>query len=413
MKIGLIMLTSPIHEKTYINSTLSPFIQSLDKEFDVHTLNQDEFETADPETYDLQIVFIGTGGTENKFKEIYQELFDPVYLLTTSLHNSLPASMEILSWIKKQNGNGKILHGTSDQLVAEIKEIHTVTKVKKLISSVRLGVIGTPSDWLIASGVNREDVRKKWGIEFKDINLSELYARYDGYSSSMINQKTKEILDKTQGMNGITREDIATALRVYFALKDIVKDYELSAQTIRCFDLVTELQTTECLALSLLNNERIIPGCEGDIPATFSMMVAHYLTGKLPFMANPVEIDSENNQVVFAHCTIPTSITDSYLLRTHFESGIGVGIQGRLQSGPVTVIKIGGRALTRHFVEEGELVKNLSRPTACRTQIAVEFNREVEDYFLQDPIANHHVIIEGEHGHIIKTFMEQIQLPLV
>jgi len=264
MKIGLIMLTSPIHEKTYINSTLSPFIQSLDKEFDVHTLNQDEFETADPETYDLQIVFIGTGGTENKFKEIYQELFDPVYLLTTSLHNSLPASMEILSWIKKQNGNGKILHGTSDQLVAEIKEIHTVTKVKKLISSVRLGVIGTPSDWLIASDVNREDVRKKWGIEFKDINLSELYARYDGYSSSMINQKTKEILDKTQGMNGITREDIATALRVYFALKDIVKDYELSAQTIRCFDLVTELQTTECLALSLLNNERIISGCEGD-----------------------------------------------------------------------------------------------------------------------------------------------------
>lgn len=99
-------------------------------------------------------------------------------------------------------------------------------------------------------------------------------------------------------------------------------------------------------------------------------------------------------------------MADKFTLRSHSGSGIGVGNQGRISPGPVTAAKIGGNELNKFFVKKGTLTKNLSRPTACRTQIAVQFNEDVSSYLLHDPITNHHVIIPDNHADVIEDFME-------
>ena len=193
----------------------------------------------------------------------------------------------------------------------------------------------------------------------------------------------------------ITEDDFNQSLQIYAALKQIIAKYRLDGLTLRCFDLLTALGNTGCLSLSLLNAEGFIATCEGDIPAMLTMAISRALTGVSGFQANPSRIDVEKGEMLFAHCTIPLDMIDDYDLDTHFESGIGIGVRGRMRPGDVTVFKVSGD-LTRVFAEEGVLVRNQAEPDLCRTQQVIRLDNPVKArYFLTCPIGNHHVILPG------------------
>jgi len=135
------------------------------------------------------------------------------------------------------------------------------------------------------------------------------------------------------------------------------------------------------------------------------MLLLNTLTGGKSFMANPAYIDIEKNNIVLAHCTIPTCLTDSYVIRNHFESHMGVSIQGIMKKGPVTIFKCGGGRLDKYFLASGELLENLEDENMCRTQLKIHLNADT-GYFLRNPIANHHILIEGDYVGLIDRFMQ-------
>jgi L-fucose isomerase-like protein len=149
-----------------------------------------------------------------------------------------------------------------------------------------------------------------------------------------------------------------------------------------------------------------VAGCEGDVPAMLSMMIVRSLLSISGFQANPASINPETGQIVFAHCTIPLDMVERYELDTHFESGIGIGIRGYMKEGPVTIFKVSGD-LSRHFIAEGTLLRNESKPDLCRTQqvIQLEDKHLTTDYFLTNPIGNHHIIMPGHCKEIIEQLL--------
>ena len=192
---------------------------------------------------------------------------------------------------------------------------------------------------------------------------------------------------------------------IYQALKVIVARHSLQGFTLRCFDLLTTVHNTGCLALAKLNAEGIIAGCEGDVPAMLSMKIAHVLTGFTGFQANPASINPSTGEMLFAHCTIPLNMVERYEFDTHFESGIGVGIRGYMKEGPVTIFKVAGD-LSRKFIEEGELIRNQAQPDLCRTQqVILLTDKQKTAYFLNDPIGNHHIIIPGHHRQLLEEIL--------
>jgi len=178
----------------------------------------------------------------------------------------------------------------------------------------------------------------------------------------------------------------------------LVKKYGLNALTLRCFDLLPKLHNTGCLALARLNAEGVVATCEGDVPAMLTMMVAQKLWGKSGFQSNPASVNPEKGELLLAHCTIPLNMVSRYEYDTHFESGIGVGIRGYVENGPVTIMKIDG-GLKRFFVAEGMLMDSLSKSDLCRTQLLVKMVEPscLSSYFLKNPIGNHHVVVPGHH----------------
>ena len=237
---------------------------------------------------------------------------------------------------------------------------------------LRLGVVGRPSDWLIASGVDYAEVKEKMNIEVVDIPIDEI----------------SSLGEVDPGMKG--------AEAIYQRLKEIVVRENLQGVTLRCFDLLTSCKNTGCIALSRLNDEGIPAACEGDVPTLLTMMVCKRLTGELCFQVNPARIQP-NGEMLFAHCTIPLGMTEKHEYTTHFESGIGVAIHGDLPTGDYTLVKM-SNDMQRMLAVDVRLERCQYEQNLCRTQVWVKSTEEVSHYFLTDPIANHHVLIRGHHA---------------
>ncbi|MHB1391885.1 MAG: fucose isomerase [Clostridia bacterium] len=402
LKLGIITLLSALHDATKVENSHYNFISGLKKDFDIAFIDPE-----DSGSVDLPIVFIGSGGTENYFRNIYNKLPKPVLLLTDGMHNSLAASMEILAWIQELGDDSIILHGNLDEMISQINYNYKARITRNGLKEASIGVVGFPSDWLIASDVSYIDARKKWGVLFEKIEMDELSQMVERTSIDNAKRISEDFTKGAAGFKELSDKDVIEGAKIYLALKALREEYGFDAVTVRCFDLITKHGATGCLALSLLNNEDVISGCEGDCQGVFSMLLLNLLTGNKSFMANPAHIDIKKNDIIFAHCTIPTSMTEKYILRNHFESHIGIGIQGVVEEGPVTVFKCGGSKLDKYFVTSGQIVDNLEEDNMCRTQLKVHLNSDV-GYFLKNPIANHHMVIKGDHSSLIDRFMQDM-----
>ena len=266
----------------------------------------------------------------------------------------------------------------------------------------RVGIIGKPSDWLIASVPPDIVLNKLKNFEFINIPIQDLYKIYD------------EVLPKADGKllrsfsisnKNINSKELQKSEAFYLALKKLVKENNLTALTIRCFDLLNEYQTTGCFALSKLNDEGIIAGCEGDIVSLIGMITAVRKTGKQVWMANPSQIDVEKSQLILAHCTVPTCITKKVELDTHFESNQGIGLIGKMKETDITIFRLGGINLDKKFVCSGKTIPHKHNPNLCRTQIKVQIDENNSlNKLLTNPLGNHLLVFFGKHTDILNDF---------
>ncbi|MDE6109150.1 MAG: class I tRNA ligase family protein, partial [Muribaculaceae bacterium] len=290
----------------------------------------------------------------------------------------------------------EVVHGTISQICERLTQLSRLHQVRERLAGQRVGVIGTPSDWLISSGVDPRAAHERWGIDLVHIPLDRVYEYYDAVDDATVADACAAFTSRAAGCIEPDAAEITKAMRLAVAIKRLVKEENLSAITLACFRLLERTATTGCLALSLLNDEGIMAGCEGDLQTLFTMMFVKAATGQSSFMANPSRIDTYSNEVIMAHCTIGLDQTQSYVIRNHFESLSGVAIQGMLPQGKVTVIKIGSPDLDRFFVTAAYLQDNLNNHNMCRTQVRLHFNRPAS-YFLRNSLGNHHVILNGDH----------------
>jgi len=345
--------------------------------------------------------FVVTGGTEAQvldLQKIRDQQFqnEEIVLLAYASNNSLAASMELLARFNQIDKKGRIIYlPDSENLKTASANIQNLNGKGQLAGS-RIGEIGSPSDWLVASSPSAKTVKENWGADVIPVKMTELKQLFSEITDEDCQENFNELTNNSQEIVEPTNKDIMNNIKVYLAMKKLVEKYDLDAVTLRCFDLVLDLGTTGCFALSRLNDEGIIAGCEGDMVSTIGMLLVYKKTGRIPWMANPSRLDIKNNSILIAHCTVPRTIVKDYTIRSHFESGIGVGIQGTFQEGDVTIFRIGGNNLDKIWLVNGEIVSTSREEDLCRTQIEVKLNSEynVAD-LLNNPLGNHLIIVPG------------------
>jgi len=347
-----------------------------------------------------------TGGTERQVldriarrRALVGE--EPVFLVAHRSLNSLPACLEILARVRSDGGGGEIvLLDDGEGAVDRLRRVVRIACVQNALGRSRIGVIGPPSDWLVASDHPGKTVRAAWGPELVEIPLADLRGRMgraqgDVAGAAATVAEARSCVEPKAG-------DLARATVVSGALRELVAERGLDAFTIRCFDLVVEDRLTACLALSLLADEGTPAGCEGDIPSVLALLWVRLLLEQAGWMANPAWIDPEAGELMLAHCTVPRSLGSAFDLRSHFESGLGVAIQAELRRGPVTLVRIGGSGLQELWSAEGELVDSPREEHHCRTQALVRVDPARLRELLTAPLGNHLVLVCGHHGSVLR-----------
>lgn len=354
---------------------------------------------------DFSILFIATGGVERLVIQHFESLPRPAIILADGMQNSLAAALEISSWLRGRGMKSEILHGELSEIVKRIFVLHSNFTAQRNLFGMRIGVMGIPSNWLVASNVDYLLAKRRWGVEYTDIPLERIYEYFDRITDDEVGESCALLAGKALACREASAEDMIKAMRLYRAIKRIVEEERLSALTLSCFRLIERTGTTGCLALALLNDEGIIAGCEGDLQSVFTMLAAKVLTGKPAFMANPSMINARTNEVILAHCTIGFKQTEQYIIRNHFETESGIGIQGILPTGDVTIVKCGGECLDEYFLASGTLTENTNYINMCRTQVRIKLDSPAE-YFLKNPLGNHHILLHGNYMQVFDEFLQ-------
>jgi L-fucose isomerase-like protein len=352
----------------------------------------------------LTAILLLTGGVEREVLKLASQLPSPTLLIAHPGHNSLSASLEVLARIRQDGGEGEILFGPPEVIAAGLLQELRVVSAWEALRFSRVGMIGPPSDWLIASDVDRAFLKGQLGIHLVEMETEELLKRIDSAASTK-----REVARFTKGAVGAPEVQSARlegAVSIYTALRALVEEHRLAACTVRCFDLVTRLQNTGCYALSRLNDEGIPAGCEGDLQAFFSLYIGFLLSGQVGFMGNITSVVPPEHRVQMAHCSCPLSLAGGYVIQSHFESGCGLGIGAKISQGPCTIFRLGGKRLDRLFIRQGEVEEATPRDDLCRTQVEVSCTEPV-DSLLTAPLGNHHVLLLGHHREAIERFFRR------
>src|SRR5690554_2882347 len=115
MKVFFESIVSSFHDDDRIDMTTEKFNSRLKE-----SLSNLGIVTTTREEADILIYYIKSGGTENIFKSRFKPQAINL-LLTTDMHNSLPAALEIHSYLTNEGLNTEILHGDPELIAKRIQ----------------------------------------------------------------------------------------------------------------------------------------------------------------------------------------------------------------------------------------------------------------------------------------------------
>jgi L-fucose isomerase-like protein len=396
LKPCMIYAASPLHSKD--------FLERLRKALDRLTGESVEYRglATDPKALEDALrgckgalIVVSTGGTEHILVEGLRDYNGYAVLVAHPYANSLAALMEAVPLLKGRRIAPMYIGSLTGEDARRLIEasVRSLSATARLSGS-RLGLIGEPSPWLVYSRLlDQAAVKERLGAELVEVPLDEVYERYEKarVDSELVEKILKGAVEADRPQN-----EVEKALRLYEALKSIVKEKRLDGFTIECFELIPKLRTTACLAVSLFNSSGVVAGCEGDVPGFITMALLTWVSDRPAFMANPAEMG--DRWLLLAHCTAPIAY-GPYKLMTHFESGMGVGLSVEVASkgSTVTIARLSPELdrlrVIRGVVEKAGLFSNLH----CRTQVRVRLESDPH-VLLEDSIGNHYVMVPGDYA---------------
>lgn len=339
------------------------------------------------------LVLTATGGTEEIIKSLIENVKLPAMIFAVSKKNSLAASLEVYSSLKYFSPLKLFISEDEAEDREAIRRFIKVCNAIKHINSAKFGLVGNPSDWLLSS--KNFSGFGKFKTELIKLSTAQIVNKVNRISNDRAKQTFNDI-KQVYPSSDVDDSSIVNSGKVYSAMKEIITENNLNSISIRCFDLL-EHNYTACMGISMCNDEGIVSGCEGDIPATFSMMIAAFIAGTPCWMANPAVINKKENRITFAHCTVPSEMiseTRSSNLTTHMESGLSTANQGKLKHTEVTVLRINSE-FNKLLAVTGKIVDSDMRdPLLCRTQAIIRIDGSIEDW-ISNAVGNHQVIVYG------------------
>ncbi len=123
--------------------------------------------------------------------------------------------------MRNKGMKARIIHGSPMHMVKQILSHHQAFAAKREIKGKRIGVIGYPSSWLVASNVDYLLAKRRWGLSIS-ISMEEIYCLYYQITDD-IGYKASVLVKQAVACREATPEDFLKAMRLYKAVRIIVR----------------------------------------------------------------------------------------------------------------------------------------------------------------------------------------------
>ena len=196
-----------------------------------------------------------------------------------------------------------------------------------------------------------------------------------------------------------TKEFVTNAFVLYGLFKDLMREHEASAFTIRnCMSTIMPMaQTTPCLTLGLLNDEGLMAFCESDFVIIPAGILLRHISGTPVFLHN--SSFPHDRVVTCAHCSSPRRLDgiryEPATIVTHFESEYGAAPKVEIPVGQ-QVTFIDPEYSTGRWLGFTGIVKSNPSYEICRSQQDVEIQGDWKK--LRNEVRDSHwMMVYGDH----------------
>lgn len=213
------------------------------------------------------------------------------------------------------------------------------------LRGLRVAMLGRRTPGMTPIAFDEIEIMRLFGTTVTTIGMDEFDATLDSIPETEIVQVWERVNAEAE-VNQSTRESGLAATRVYLGIKRLVSEYGFGAVTVGSYP---QCQGTACLAISLLNDEGIVAGCEGDMNATIAMYLLSLLTDAPVHFGEILDMDKADNTIISSHCgAAAKSLADcsGFQLCPVRLAHRGVCVRFSAKPGPVTYVNLVGRKQT-------------------------------------------------------------------
>ncbi len=273
-------------------------------------------------------------------------------------------------------------------------------RIRAAFQEAHLGIIGYRAHGFFNLNIDELNTYHETGILIDHFELHEVF---DVELTEEEVQEKKKELTEVFDVSGITEEQLHKVGALSAKFKKFMNLHGLSGLAVRCWpEFARDFGISPCAAMSLLQSQGYILGCEGDLEGTMSMIAHKAVGGETPFLADLSQVDLEENFALLWHCGVaPCNLWDGKCTRaldTYFAGGKGVTADFVMKDGDFTMMRLdSSQGKYRVFMQKGKAVPmdKLLKGTYAK----VVFEKSVKDVLntvINTGVAHHVSMVYGD-----------------
>lgn len=331
-----------------------------------------------------------------------------------------------------------VLHGTLDEMgiphwlfygmpddrdvLQRIESFAKAAAVKRMLAHTRMGVLGGRAISAYPTTADPIQIKKIFGTEVEHIDEMVLLKKAENIAEEQKKLLVSRIRER-YGSADVPEETLKKCASVYYAMKEIIEEYSLDMVTVKCIGEFMDSYCSCCVALSMLNDEGYICGCQCNLNALLSGYILSALSKEPHFFGDVNMVDTKEGVARMIHCgSAPGQLAESYkdidIVEQYEYMGAGRGACTLfcLKEGDVTFGTLGRK--------NGEYVMNIAKGRAfkkpkedlktVRTWVQAFIKLQCEPMeFYKNLRCNHSVFGYGDHEEALAIVCEMLGIQAI
>lgn len=312
-KVGFFVTAHPYEEG---NERAPEFVKVAQSQFRPHHLDvitvetpvqdrktaQGALEKFKSQNLDLLCVLEATWSFDHLILDILEEIDIPIITWAVpGMSNGSLAGVQQLNCVLAEIGQPyRFVYGDLDdpRLYQRVEEYARAAALKRRMRRMRLGMVGYRVPGMMEIAFDEFALKRLIGPRVVHLRMDE----YQRLVSRFSDEQAQNLWTKVKSEAGrvlASETDGLFSVKNYLALKRFAEQEGLSGVAFECYP---RHMGEACLAFSLLSDEGIQGGCEGDIHTVTAMVMIRYLTGLPVHNTDILGIYPQEDSIIFSHC---------------------------------------------------------------------------------------------------------------